>query len=66
MWDLWLPTYVLETLIKGTGNTNLEASLQCQPGNPLLSIPKGFKTVREGGSVLGCMILIIMPTPFAT
>lgn len=68
MWDLWLPTYAFQTLTEGlgVGDTNLAASLRCQSGNPLLSTPKGFKAVREGGSVLGRMILIIIPTPFTT
>lgn len=51
---------------KGWGDTNLAASLRCQSGDPPLSTPKGFKAVREGGSVLGRMILIIIPTPFTT
>lgn len=66
MWDLWLPMYVFQTLIEGLGGHKLSSLCGVSKGtNPLLSTPKGFKAIREGGSVLGRMILII-PTPFTT
>lgn len=66
MWDLWLPTYAFQTLIEGLGEHRPSSLSAMSAREPSAQHSKGTQGHQGRGSVLGRMILIIIPTRFTT